>query len=92
MYISALLILIVGFSPLHRDSETKTESKPSLFSLGNLLRRNCIKALQFWFLTVLLSLVGSRVSSLIVLEFSLRAVSAWASAGLVSCVNTADGN
>uniref|UniRef100_A0AAQ5Z0I5 Transmembrane protein 82 n=1 Tax=Amphiprion ocellaris TaxID=80972 RepID=A0AAQ5Z0I5_AMPOC len=41
-------------------------------------------ALQFWSQTVLLSLVGSRVSSLIVLEFSLRAVAAWASAGLVS--------
>nr|XP_020463406.1 transmembrane protein 82-like [Monopterus albus] len=38
--------------------------------------------LQFWSLTVLLSLVGSRVSSLLVLEFAVRAVSAWASAGL----------
>ncbi|XP_034023476.1 transmembrane protein 82-like [Thalassophryne amazonica] len=36
-------------------------------------------ALQFWCLTVILSLVGSRVSSLIVLEFVLRAVSSWAS-------------
>ncbi|XP_040058926.1 transmembrane protein 82 [Gasterosteus aculeatus] len=76
------LIRVYNLIETCRDSETKTESKPSLFSLGNLLRRNCIKALQFWFLTVLLSLVGSRVSSLIVLEFSLRAVSAWASAGL----------
>uniref|UniRef100_A0A8C2Z9A4 Transmembrane protein 82 n=1 Tax=Cyclopterus lumpus TaxID=8103 RepID=A0A8C2Z9A4_CYCLU len=49
---------------------------------SNLLRGNWITVLQFWFLTGLLSLVGSRVSSLIVLEFSLRAVSAWASAGL----------
>uniref|UniRef100_A0A3Q3XSB0 Uncharacterized protein n=1 Tax=Mola mola TaxID=94237 RepID=A0A3Q3XSB0_MOLML len=39
-------------------------------------------SLQFWSLAVLLSLVGSRVSSLIVLEFSLRAVSAWLSAAL----------
>ncbi|XP_028303196.1 transmembrane protein 82-like [Gouania willdenowi] len=37
---------------------------------------------QFWFLTGILSLVGIRVSSLIVLEFCLRAVSGWASAGL----------
>ncbi|XP_075967051.1 transmembrane protein 82-like [Anarhichas minor] len=64
------------------DSETETESKQSSFSAGNLLRGNWITVLQFWFLTVLLSLVGLRVSSLIVLEFSLRAVSAWASAGL----------
>uniref|UniRef100_A0A665T5A6 Transmembrane protein 82 n=1 Tax=Echeneis naucrates TaxID=173247 RepID=A0A665T5A6_ECHNA len=34
---------------------------------------------QFWSLTLLLSAVGSRASSLIVLEFSLRAVSAWLS-------------
>lgn len=37
--------------------------------------------LQFWFLTGLLSLVGPRVSSLVVLEFSLRAVAAWITAG-----------
>ncbi|XP_078103417.1 transmembrane protein 82-like [Sander vitreus] len=55
------------------DSKTETESK---------LRGNWTTALQFWTLTVLLSLVNSRVSSLIVLEFSLRAVSVWASAGL----------
>ncbi|XP_037304165.2 transmembrane protein 82-like [Pungitius pungitius] len=76
------LIRVYNFIEKCSDSETKTESKPSLFSLGNLLRGNWIKVLQFWFLTVLLSLVGSRVSSLIVLEFSLRAISAWASAGL----------
>uniref|UniRef100_A0A8C3FZ18 Transmembrane protein 82 n=1 Tax=Cyclopterus lumpus TaxID=8103 RepID=A0A8C3FZ18_CYCLU len=35
---------------------------------SNLLRGNWITVLQFWFLTGLLSLVGSRVSSLIVLE------------------------
>ncbi|XP_056292686.1 transmembrane protein 82-like [Pseudoliparis swirei] len=64
------------------DYETEPESKQKSFSASNLLRGNWITVLQFWFLTVLLSLVGSRVSSLIVLEFSLRAVSAWASAGL----------
>ncbi|XP_076003455.1 transmembrane protein 82-like [Genypterus blacodes] len=51
---------------------------------GGQLRDNWRKAVQFWCLTALLSLVGQRVSSLIVLEFSLRAVSAWASAGLDS--------
>lgn len=51
-------------------------------SPGNPLRASWKTALQFWLLTVLLSLVGSRVSSLIVLEFSLRAVAAWTSTGL----------
>uniref|UniRef100_A0A4W6EQH0 Transmembrane protein 82 n=1 Tax=Lates calcarifer TaxID=8187 RepID=A0A4W6EQH0_LATCA len=69
------------FSP-HSDSET--ESKPRSPSPINPLRGNWKTLLQFWSLTFLLSLVGSRVSSLIVLEFSLRAVLAWASAGLVS--------
>ncbi|KAM8915605.1 transmembrane protein 82-like [Spinachia spinachia] len=78
------LIRVYNFIETCSDSETKAKSKQSLFSLGHLLRGNWIKVLQFWFLTVLLSLVGSRVSSLTVLEFSLRAVSAWASAGLDS--------
>ncbi|XP_029579128.1 transmembrane protein 82 [Salmo trutta] len=37
--------------------------------------------LQFLFLSVMLAVVGSRVASLVVLEFSLRAVSAWVTAG-----------
>ncbi|XP_029911892.1 transmembrane protein 82 isoform X2 [Myripristis murdjan] len=37
--------------------------------------------IQFLFLTGLLAVVGSRVASLVVLEFSLRAVSAWVTAG-----------
>ncbi|XP_070705301.1 transmembrane protein 82-like [Pempheris klunzingeri] len=53
-------------------------SKQRSPSPGNPPSWNWRAALQFWSLTVLLSLVGSRVSSLIVLEFSLRAVSAWA--------------
>lgn len=39
--------------------------------------------LQFLFLSVMLAVVGSRVASLVVLEFSLRAVSAWVTAGPV---------
>lgn len=70
--------------PCDYDSESKQRSS----SPGNPLRGNWTTALQFWSLAILLSLVGSRVSSLIVLEFSLRAVSAWASAGLVSSSNT----
>uniref|UniRef100_UPI0037E8AD55 transmembrane protein 82-like n=1 Tax=Semicossyphus pulcher TaxID=241346 RepID=UPI0037E8AD55 len=63
------------------DSEAETESKQRSPSPVNHLRWNWRSALQFWSLAVVLSQVGSRVSSLIVLEFSLRAVSAWVSAG-----------
>nr|XP_046241221.1 transmembrane protein 82-like [Scatophagus argus] len=68
------------FIQTHSDSDT--EGKPRSSSPGNPLRGSWGTALQFWSVVTLLSLVGSRVSSLIVLEFSLRAVSAWASAGL----------
>nr|XP_046253548.1 transmembrane protein 82 [Scatophagus argus] len=37
--------------------------------------------LQFFFVTGMLSVVGSRVASLVVLEFCLRAVSGWVTAG-----------
>ncbi|XP_062267363.1 transmembrane protein 82-like isoform X2 [Platichthys flesus] len=67
---------------LQTCSDSETESKQRSSSPVNPLRGNWRTALQFWSLTLVLSLVGSRVSSLIVLEFSLRAVSSWASAGL----------
>ncbi|XP_035239053.1 transmembrane protein 82 [Anguilla anguilla] len=44
--------------------------------------------LQFWFLTAVLSLVGSRVASLVVLEFCLRAISARLAAGSESRSST----
>uniref|UniRef100_A0A3Q1HU64 Uncharacterized protein n=1 Tax=Anabas testudineus TaxID=64144 RepID=A0A3Q1HU64_ANATE len=52
--------------------------------LYNLMRvyyfiQTCKTTLQFWLLSVLLSLVGSRVCSLIVLEFTVRAVTTWTS-------------
>lgn len=71
----------VIFSAL-RDREN--DSRQRLPLSGSPLRRKWRSAGQFWCLVMLLSLVGPRVSSLIVLEFCLRAVSAWASAGLVS--------
>lgn len=76
-------IFSIIFSP-HSDSGSETDSKQRSSSPSNVLRGNWKTSLQFWSLVVILSLVGSRVSSLIVLEFSLRAVSAWASSGLVS--------
>ncbi|XP_074524860.1 transmembrane protein 82-like [Halichoeres trimaculatus] len=64
------------------ETDTETEGEQRSPSPNRNVHRSWRSALQFWSLAVLLSLVGSRVSSLIVLEFSLRAVSAWASAGL----------
>lgn len=68
-------------------SDSETENKGKLKSSSGSSERSWRAALQFWSVAVLLSMVGLRVSSLIVLEFSLRAVSAWASAGLVSSSN-----
>uniref|UniRef100_A0A673MAI1 Transmembrane protein 82-like n=1 Tax=Sinocyclocheilus rhinocerous TaxID=307959 RepID=A0A673MAI1_9TELE len=51
----------------------------------NRLNGGLIEKIQFWILTVLLSVVGSRVASLIVLEFSLRAISARITGGSVRC-------
>ena len=54
--------------PLRRDSRARG-------GLGRTLRAGV--------LVLLLTLVGSRVASLVVLEFSLRAISAWVTDGLV---------
>lgn len=64
------------------DSEHGSKQRPSLSR--NPLRKNWRASLQFWSLTVLLSLVGLRAASLIVLEFLLRTVSAWTSTESVS--------
>ncbi|XP_030586048.1 transmembrane protein 82-like isoform X2 [Archocentrus centrarchus] len=76
------LLRVYNFIQTCNDSDTGKGSKRSSSSLGTPLRGSWGSALQFWLLTVFLSLMGSRVFSLIVLEFSLRAVSTWASAGL----------
>lgn len=73
---------VIIFSAL-RDHEND-DIQQRLPLSGSPLRRKWRSAGQFWCLVMVLSLVGPRVSSLIVLEFCLRAVSAWASAGLVS--------
>ncbi|XP_018536903.1 transmembrane protein 82 [Lates calcarifer] len=80
--VSVLFNLTRVYHFIQTCSDSETESKPRSPSPINPLRGNWKTLLQFWSLTFLLSLVGSRVSSLIVLEFSLRAVLAWASAGL----------
>ncbi|CAG5981023.1 unnamed protein product [Menidia menidia] len=76
------LLRVYYFVQTHSDSNTDNGSKQMLSSSGYSLRRNWRAAFQFWCLTFVLSLVGPRVCSLIVLEFSLRAISAWASARL----------
>ncbi|MEQ2187244.1 hypothetical protein GOODEAATRI_002695 [Goodea atripinnis] len=76
------LMRVYNFIQACSDSDTQSGSKKGLSSSRKPLRRKWRAALQFWFLTCVLSLVGLRVSSLIVLEFSLRAVSALTSAGL----------
>ncbi|XP_017271329.1 transmembrane protein 82 [Kryptolebias marmoratus] len=63
------------------DSDSDHESRRRSSLSSNPLRRSWRASLQFWSLAVLLSLVGMRVASLIVLEFLLRAASAWASSG-----------
>ncbi|XP_029357476.1 transmembrane protein 82-like [Echeneis naucrates] len=73
------LTRVYHFNQTCTESEVETKKKSS--SPTSPLRGNWKTTVQFWSLTLLLSAVGSRASSLIVLEFSLRAVSAWLSAG-----------
>ncbi|KAM6977006.1 transmembrane protein 82 [Aplochiton taeniatus] len=56
----------------NKDTSNQTNLNHQLKSKSGLSGK-----LQFGFLTVLLAVVGSRVSSLVVLEFTLRVVSAW---------------
>ncbi|XP_061543475.1 transmembrane protein 82-like [Phycodurus eques] len=74
------LMRVYYFTQMCCDSET--ESKEKTLSSRSPLTSNWRLFVHFWALTGLLSLIGPRVSSLIVLEFSLRAISAWVSARL----------
>ncbi|CAJ1052075.1 transmembrane protein 82-like [Xyrichtys novacula] len=58
------------------SSDSEPENTPRSSSPCSNVSKNWKSSLQFWCLVVLLSMVGSRVSSLMVLEFCLRAVSA----------------
>lgn len=76
-------------SECNGDSKDKERSESSPAAGNKPLGGHGLgSVLQFWFLTGLLSLVGPRVSSLVVLEFSLRAVAAWITAGPVRHTQT----
>ncbi|XP_077583460.1 transmembrane protein 82 [Stigmatopora nigra] len=74
------LMRVYYFTQMYSVSETDPKEKSA--SSINPLRAKWRSSVHFWSLTGLLSVVGPRLSSLIVLEFSLRAVSAWVSARL----------
>lgn len=59
-------------------ADLDTDLKPK-----NRLNGGLTEKIQFWILTAVLSVVGSRVASLVVLEFSLRAISARITGGSV---------
>ncbi|XP_036839885.1 transmembrane protein 82 isoform X1 [Oncorhynchus mykiss] len=82
MRVHLLLQSISSGSEYNGDSKDKGRSESSPAAGNKPLGGHGLSGvLQFWFLTGLLSLVGPRVSSLVVLEFSLRAVAAWITAG-----------
>ncbi|KAK9954254.1 hypothetical protein ABG768_016341 [Culter alburnus] len=62
------------------DPETNLKQK-------NRLNDGLTEKIQFWILTAVLSVVGSRVASLVVLEFSLRAISARITGGSDSIID-----
>ncbi|XP_030625286.1 transmembrane protein 82 isoform X2 [Chanos chanos] len=69
---------------LFLESQSSNDDKGAGKSKNrNSQRSRLTKTLQFWFLTGILSVVGSRVASLVILEFSLRAVSARMTSGSV---------
>ncbi|XP_067096645.1 transmembrane protein 82-like [Osmerus mordax] len=70
-------------SERNEDSSKDTSSQKKSCHQGN-VTCGIGGTLQFWFLTGIISVVGSRVTSLVVLEFTLRAVSAWFTAGFES--------
>lgn len=74
------LIRIHHFRQMCSDNDEKVKSNRSSSILVCGPGGQWKSSLQFWALALLLALVGSRVSSLILLEFILRAMSAWGAA------------
>ncbi|MEQ2192064.1 hypothetical protein XENOCAPTIV_006480 [Xenoophorus captivus] len=67
--------------------EKNTDGTSSVRSSSNPIRakHGLLGMLQFFLVTGILAIVGSRVASLVVLEFCLRAISGLLTAGPVSC-------
>lgn len=66
-----------------RDRNEKDTLSQKTQSHQRANRNGVSRMIQFFFVTVILTVVGSRVASLVVLEFCLRAVSGWVTAGPV---------
>ncbi|KAB5546220.1 hypothetical protein PHYPO_G00069560 [Pangasianodon hypophthalmus] len=64
------LLRVHLFVEAQSTADSKDDIKNKRIHIGGLTDR-----IQFWILTVTLAFVGSRVASLVVLEFSLRAIS-----------------
>ncbi|TRZ02471.1 hypothetical protein DNTS_030295 [Danionella cerebrum] len=72
--------------PIHSILQAQSIADPGL-KQNNKSNGGLIEKIQFWILTVVLSVVGSRVSALVVLEFSLRAISARITEGSDSVID-----
>ncbi|XP_069550148.1 transmembrane protein 82 [Brachyistius frenatus] len=72
------LLLEESWKDRNETSDERTTSRPLRSKTG------LAGLLHFLFVATLLAIVGSRVASLVVLEFCLRAVSGWLTAGLGS--------
>ncbi len=82
---------LLDFSPvIHSWSDKNDKDTSSQRTLSHQRRTKTGLAgmLHFFFVTSILAVVGSRVASLVVLEFCLRGVSGWVTAGPVSVSKT----
>lgn len=66
-----------------RDENSKDTSSQRTLSHQRRTKSGLAEVLHFLFVTGMLAVVGSRVASLVLLEFCLRAVSGWVTAGPV---------
>uniref|UniRef100_A0A3Q3M8S9 Transmembrane protein 82 n=1 Tax=Mastacembelus armatus TaxID=205130 RepID=A0A3Q3M8S9_9TELE len=77
--ISVLCSLIRVHLLLESNKDDRDTSSHKASSHLKVTKTGITGMLQFFFVTLILSVVGSRVASLVVLEFCLRAVSGWES-------------
>lgn len=82
-YICSLYVSFDPPPPSCSDKNEKDTLNQKIHSHQRTNRIGLYGMIQFFFVTVILTVVGSRVASLVVLEFCLRAVSGWITAGPV---------